>query len=152
MKRFSKAIFTRTIFLLRLRRLPPQTHPLAKAAVHALTSSNYPTKGGRCQEWTRKVWQAVYGHKFDFAWKDTAALASRAFAGTHYDVPLHRGSKPGDILYRESGNNGSGHVGIRVAGNMVAENSSLHDDDDHDARGLRTFDEFGPIERIVRLS
>lgn len=100
--------------------------------------------------WVRLVLQAVFGHKFDFAWKSSARLAALAWAGSHYVVAPTEPLKPGDILYKTVGSGGFGHVGIYLLGGMVAENSSLHDDDDGDARGLRTLLEFGVYQIRVR--
>jgi hypothetical protein len=49
-----------------------------------------------------------------------------------------------------TGSGGNGHVAIRILGNKVAENSSVHWDG-RDARGVRTLKEFGNFDMIVRL-
>lgn len=143
--------FRKAVFLSRLAILPKQSHPLAVEAVRALKANEGPHDAGQCQKWVRKRYERVWGKKFSFAHRPSAVEASQAFAGTLYDVPLERGSREGDILYKEHGSGGKGHAVIRLRGNMVAENSSVHDDDDGNAIGLRTMAEFGAFDRIVRL-
>jgi hypothetical protein len=96
------------------------------------------------------VVQAVYGSKFDEFWSTSARLTGRRFKKSPYAVNLTNGSVVGDLLYKLNGSGGAGHVGIRIAGNRVAENSSVHWDG-IDARGIRTLREFGHFDLIVRL-
>ncbi len=78
-----------------------------------------------------------------------------AFKKSPYAVDVSHGSVPGDILYKGRKTSGRfGHVGIRIEGNKVAENSSSHVDPEHgdnDARGTRSLEAFGAYELIVRL-
>lgn len=128
---------------------------LNDAAIRGLTANGYPTEHGFCQKWARMVVESVYGGRFDaILHKPSAKEAAEAFVHDgRYTVPLEHGSVPGDLLYKTTGSGGFGHVGIRVAGNRVAENSSAHIDGagDHDARGLRTLAEFGHFDVVVRL-
>lgn len=94
--------------------------------------------------------QAVYGDRFDEYWRDSALHTGLAFRSSPYNVPLTQGSTQGALLYKLHGSGGDGHVGIRVMGNMVAENSSVHWDG-RDARGKRTLREFGNFDVIVIL-
>jgi hypothetical protein len=55
-------------------------------------------------------------------------------------------------LYKKgTKSNPAGHVGIRVAGNRVAENSTTRVGRVQGAKGFRTLDQFGKVDLIVRL-
>lgn len=108
-----------------------------------------------CQKFTRQCIQAVYGSRFDKYFEGSAYLTMLAFRRSPYAVSPESGSVVGDILYKGRKTSGKhGHVGIRIAGNCVAENSSSHvdpDSGDRDARGTRSINGFGAYELIVRL-
>lgn len=124
---------------------------LAASARRALTAVGFVKRSGMCQKFARQNVQFVYGSQFDKFHKATAELSRAAWANSIYSVPLHHGSRVGDILYkRGTPSQPEGHVGIRVAGNLVAENSSVHGGDG-DARGLRGLSAFGKPDLIVRL-
>lgn len=101
--------------------------------------------------WVRLVIEWVCGLVFWSKNPPDAIAACHALQALGFEVPKENGSVPGDLLFKLTGSGGFGHVGIRVAGNMVAENSSVHDDDDGDARGLRTLAEFGDFDVIIRI-
>ena len=128
---------------------------LSEAAVRAVTAKGFERRPHWCQKWVRQVVQRVYGDDFDPFMKPTALESARAFLQDgRYVVPLHRGSVPGDLLYKMHGSGGDGHVAIRVIGNRVAENSSLHWNAEAarpDARGFRSLKEYGHYDLIVRL-
>ncbi len=118
------------------------------------------SRAGWCQRWTREKLIQTYGQKkyekyFERYMKDDAYLTMLAFKKSKYAVPVENGSVVGDILYKGRKTSGTfGHVGIRIAGNKVAENSSSHVNPragDHDARGTRSLDAYGAYELIVRL-
>jgi hypothetical protein len=122
------------------------------AGKHALTAPQFVSLPHRCQQWARQVYELVYGQEFEKYRRENARLTALAWRASPYNVPLERGSVIGDLLYKTHGSGGDGHVGIRINGNRVAENSSLHfDDDDDDARGIRTLREFGHFDVIIRL-
>ncbi len=124
---------------------------MVDAAMKGLKArSGWPKKPHRCQEWVRLCAEQEFGTKFDDEFDETALLSARNFKGTKYEVPLENGSQPGDLLYKMTGSGGNGHVAIRILGNKVAENSSVHWDG-RDARGVRTLKEFGNFDMIVRL-
>ncbi|MBV9469834.1 MAG: hypothetical protein JOZ57_11380, partial [Abitibacteriaceae bacterium] len=106
------------------------------------------------ERWVRQVCQHVYGNKYDAFWRASARETGLAFVEDgRFVVPLQAGSVPGDLLFKLYGSGGDGHVGIRVLSNRVAENSSVHwQDNHHDARGFRTLIEFEHYDVIVRLS
>jgi hypothetical protein len=103
--------------------------------------------------WVRLVTDAVYGKDaFRQYFGRTARISALRFKKSPYFVPLKHGSKIGDILFKTHGSGGFGHVGIRIEGNRVAENSSVHVGEyDNEARGIRTLKEFGDYDVIVRL-
>lgn len=123
---------------------------LIDAATKALTAHNFETRPHYCQRWVRQVIESVYGDRFDAFSADTALHAGLRWRKSKYNVPLTEGCTQGDLLYKLTGSGGDGHVGIRIMGNMVAENSSVHWDGS-DARGRRTLKEFGNFDVIVRL-
>jgi hypothetical protein len=124
---------------------------LAAAAKDALTRAGFPRPKGLCQRFVRMTIQAIYGAKYDRYFRGTADETMKAFQHSPYSVPPESGSIIGDILYKK-GTRGqrAGHVGIRIAGNRVAENSSAHFING-DARGTRSLEEFGDFDLIVRL-
>lgn len=63
-------------------------------------------------------------------------------------------SLPGDIIFWVGPGHGRhGHVGFRIYGNMLAENSSYHvSGDDDDARGTRALSQLSGISGVVRIN
>jgi hypothetical protein len=141
---------SKEIFRQRLASLPAQTNPLAKLAVNGLTQNWAAHKESRCQEWARNVYEKLYGKQFSEIDLGTAKLSGLNFALHGYSIHLGRGSIPGDLLYKIHGSGGAGHVGIRIATNMVAENSIVHWNG-IDGRGISTLAEFGNWDLIIRL-
>jgi hypothetical protein len=105
---------------------------------------------GWCEKWARLVKERAYGARYSHLQRRTATETFCAFADAGYSVPVSQGSKEGDLLYKFAVAKGAGHVGTRLKGNWVAENSTVHGGDD-DARGLRTVAEFGEFDGIIRL-
>ncbi len=103
----------------------------------------------------REIIQNIYGRRYNEYFRPSAYETMLAFRKSPYAVPVENGSVVGDILYKGRRTSGHyGHVGIRIPGNKVAENSSSHVDPqgrDDDARGVRSLDAFGEYELIVRL-
>jgi hypothetical protein len=130
--------------------LRPNAPIMERCAVWALTAPITPKKPNKCQMWTRLAWQHGFGARFDFAWKETAVLAAIEWEKSKWCVPLENGSTIGDILYWKSGNNGFGHVGIRISNNLVAQNSSMLWNG-RDARGVRDIRHMRDYDVIVRL-
>jgi hypothetical protein len=126
---------------------------LGKQAEEALTAKGFESRSGYCQRWVRQVVQKMYGSEFNEYFKASAYETMLAFKDSPYAVDPEKGSVIGDILYKGRKTSGKyGHVGIRVAGNKVAENSSAHvSETDREARGTRTLDAYGAYELIVRL-
>lgn len=125
---------------------------LAKAAERAVTAAGFVSKPGRCQQWVREVVQSAYGAEYNQYHRESAHKSMVAWASSPFAVKPERGSVVGDILYKRGTKaNPYGHVGIRVAGNRVAENSSTSRGRVAGARGFRTLKEFGEYDLIVRL-
>lgn len=127
---------------------------LANAAQGALAAQGFESQSGYCMRFVRQVIQSIYGAKYDDYFKPSAYESMLAFRARH-DL-IHNpvdGSVIGDILFKGIKTSGKfGHVGIRIAGNLVAENSSAHTSEhDREARGTRTLEAFGAYELIVRL-
>ena len=107
---------------------------------------------GMCQRWTRERYEQVYGNEFDSHQKATAEKARRSWLGTPYAVHPSHGSMVGDILYKKgTGANPSGHVGIRIPGNRVAENGTRRTGRTRGGIGIVSLEEFGAVDLIVRL-
>lgn len=124
---------------------------LNDAAIAAVTAkTGYEKKPHYCQRWVRQVVQSVCGATYDHLFKASAVETGKAMKAAGLSVPLTRGCVPGDLLYKLTGSGGDGHVGIRVEGNRVAENSSVHWNG-KDARGFRSLKEFGNFDLIIRL-
>ncbi len=141
---------SKILLKMRMRLLPRQTHPLAKTALKGLRDAKTTREPHQCEKWARQAKEAAYGLKFGAFQRYNAFMTANAFREAGFSIPLDHGSKEGDLLYKLHGSGGDGHVGIRLAGNMVAENSSVHWDGT-DARGLRTLAEFGNFDLIIRL-
>lgn len=109
---------------------------LAQEAARALHAPGFETEPGFCLRWVRQVVQAHYGRDF---WKVPAGLdAAKSAAWLLADgdaVPGHGLGEIGSILFYTGPRHGKhGHVVIRLAGNVVAENSIVHSPD---GRGIR---------------
>ena len=101
---------------------------LAAVAKKAITSARFTSAPGMCQRFVRQVVQEAKGSRYDVFHGVSAEQSRRAWSKTIYAVDPERGSTIGDILYkRGTEKNPFGHVGIRIAGNRVAENSTVHD-------------------------
>lgn len=124
---------------------------LAARARKALRAPGYVSTEGMCQKFVRQVVQATYGHRFDRYHGASAEHSRRLWSSSPYVVSPGSGSVPGDILYKKGTKmNPFGHVGIRIAGNQVAENSTVHGGE-FGGRGIRTLEDFGPVDMVVRL-
>jgi hypothetical protein len=124
---------------------------LAAVALEALRAEGFVSERGMCQKFVRQCVQHVYGQKFNAYHQGDAESSRRAWLSSRYAINPREGSKIGDILYkRASSYSPHGHVGIRIAGNLVAENSTVHSGG-FGGRGTRSIVEFGEIATIVRL-
>jgi len=125
---------------------------LEDEAIRAVTADGYETQPGFCEKFVREIVQRCYGARFDDCFAASAALTGARFKEAGWSVPRSNGSRPGDLLYKTHGSGDYGHVGIRVIGNRVAENSSCHfNSDTEDARGFRSLEAFGHFDLIIRL-
>lgn len=131
---------------------------LATAAIPALTDKNFVKTAGYCQKWIRQLIMKTYGTAkykkyFEKYMGASAVETMNNFKNSPYAVPVKNGSMVGDILYKGNKTSGKyGHVGVRIPGNKVAENSSSHvGPGDNDARGIRSLSAYGDFELIVRL-
>lgn len=125
---------------------------LELAAIAAVEDDAFETKPSYCQRFVRQVIQSEYGGRFDKFHKDTADASMKAWAKSPYAVHPDRGSVPGDILYwRETPSRRHGHVGVRVTGNKIAENSYVHQGNQNGAKGYRPLSALGKPDLIVRI-
>jgi (p)ppGpp synthase/HD superfamily hydrolase len=128
---------------------------LDKIATQAVTQEGFEEGRSMCQRFVRQCVEKEFGKKFEgLIHQSTAREAALAFQENGlYVIPLEQGSIPGDLLYKIEGSGGFGHVGIRVTGNRVAENSVVHFEASggKDGRGFRSLHDFGHFDLIVRL-
>lgn len=130
----------------------PQNLKLAAVAELAMRDDMFTRTPGLCQRFVRQCVQRAHGAKYDAYHKGTAHQSMEAWRKSPYAVAPARGSVIGDILYKK-GTKGQpeGHVGIRVAGNRVAENATGVGGRISGAKGHRSIEDFGRVELIVRL-
>jgi hypothetical protein len=129
----------------------------------AMRNDRFVSVSGCCQMFVRQCLQAVYGSKYDDYCCDSAKHSAEAWKKGGIGFPFMVGVplQQGDILYKESGSGGFGHVGIYVGRindseiGLVAENSSTSEGRITEAKGYRPIDHFNtkssPISWIVRL-
>jgi len=130
----------------------PENIELARRAIRTIQRDGTDARDGMCQKAVRETIQDEYGDAYDAFHKGTAEASRRAWIRGGFAVDPQRGSVVGDILYKAPTRNvAAGHVGIRVAGNRVAENSSTSVGRVRGAYGFRTLEEFGAVKTIVRL-
>jgi hypothetical protein len=125
---------------------------LARRMDKVIKSTGTDTRRGMCQKAIREAIQQEYGSDFDKYHKGNARDSMNAWRQSPYAVDPSRGSMPGDILYKAPTRAVPlGHVGIRVAGNKVGENSSTTRGRVRGAYGYRSLEDFGTVALIVRL-
>lgn len=107
---------------------------------------------GNCQAWVRECYEKKFGYKFEEQHKGSAELARQSWAKTQYAIDPEAGSVIGDLLYKRGTIfNRAGHVGIRIKGNRVAENSTRHAGRIRRGIGIVSLADFGKVDLIVRL-
>lgn len=125
---------------------------LAKMAERTVKAGSRDTWPGMCQKFVRMNIQDIYGGEFDAYHKGTAHASMKAWQGSPYAVKPAHGSVVGDILYiRGNSGNPAGHVGIRIPGNRVAENSTRRSGRVRGGLGFVSLEDFGRVDLIVRL-
>lgn len=130
----------------------PENPVLAAIAVAAVTDRSYPLEKLWCQRFVKLIVRKFAGGRYDAYHKASAELSRQAWAKSPYAVDPRRGSVIGDILYKAGdAKNPDGHVGVRVPGNRVAENSSTGLGRVQGAKGYRSLEQFGKVDLIVRL-
>ncbi len=122
-------------------------------ATNAVTAAGFEKGKSMCQKFARQVVEKEFGKKFEAIIHQPDAKAAALAFKEDGDYVVENGSIPGDLLYKIEGSGGHGHVGIRVSGNRVAENSVVHFNasDGKDGRGFRSLEDFGHVDVIVRL-
>jgi hypothetical protein len=130
----------------------PKNESLAVEALTTARLSGTDPRRGMCQKFIRETVQSLYGGKFNHFHRGTAELSRRAWLESGYALDPSRGSVIGDILYKApTARVPAGHVGIRIKGNKVVENSSTRLGRFRGAYGIRSLEEFGTVKTIVRL-
>ena len=137
---------------------------LADLAERRISEHAEPTTANWCQRWVRLTVEAIYGKRYEaLLHQPSARLAALAFVAAQRSGDLPPGvevivggtvkdTQLGDLLYKLGSHDAApGHVGIRVRGNRVAENSSTSLGRVYRALGFRTLSQYGKIDVIVRL-
>ncbi len=127
---------------------------IADTAAGAVINAPFVTARRNCLRFVREVHGAVKKGSWPLPIGPNAWEAATMLDKQGYAIPLSRGSVPGDILFKAPTDAvPEGHCGIRIYGNRVAENATVHaGGEDTDARGIRSLAEFGRVAKIVRLA
>lgn len=131
--------------------------PIADAALRLIDRKGVVSGRKLCSRFARFAVGAAYkqdpyGGKFGGYFGKTANISAKNFENSPYKVSLKPGEKPqvGDLLFKYD--NQSGHVGIYIGDNKVAENSTSRYTRHTDGyKGIRDLDKFGKIDVVVRL-
>lgn len=119
------------------------------AALTALKIPNGVKLPGQCWRFVRLMLETLQlpspGPGLD-AKQAALFYAQSGFAIKHF---RYLGSKPGDVLFWLDGLHG--HVAVRISGNRIAENSSVHSTDGSDARGTRNLRDVRPPDIVIRF-
>ncbi len=129
-------------------------HPLSIQTRKSLTDPNFETKPGYCYRLFRENRQSVYGHQFDKYDDDsdrpTAKKAEENWRESPYVVTKAQGYAIGDVYFY--GDHGpDGHVGTRIPGNLIADNSITHHGRIQGGKGVRPLEELGEPTTVIRL-
>ena len=137
---------------------------LAARAVERIEAHAEPTEPSWCQRWVRLCVESLYGRRYsELLHRPSARDAGQAFLAAKRAGTLPQGvlvianpdvkdTRVGDLLYKLGPRESSpGHVGIRVKGNRVAENSSTRIGRVYRALGYRSLSQYGNIDVAVRL-
>jgi hypothetical protein len=120
------------------------------AAIRALTKPDGVSAPGQCWRFCRLEIEALGlpspGPSLD-------AKSAAAWYREHGLSIWHLGwlnTQPGDLLFWLDGNHG--HAAVRISGNRIAENSSVHSTNGSDARGTRSIQSMRAPVVVVRFS
>jgi hypothetical protein len=106
---------------------------------------------GMCWAWVRRGVVEPLGLLSPGAGLD-AKQAARWYQQNGFAIE-HDGfsnSLPGDLIFWTDGKHG--HAAVRIPGNKIAENSSVHSTGGSDARGTRKIEDLRSPDIIVRLT
>jgi hypothetical protein len=123
---------------------------LLDAEQHALTADDVDDdtkRPGQCWRTQRLVIESL-GLRSPGAGLD-AKQAGRWYRTRGYALKAGANTLPGDLYFWFDG--AHGHVAMRVNGNKLGENSSVHSTDGSDARGWRLLREVRPPDVVIRL-
>jgi hypothetical protein len=126
-------------------------HPLSIEARNSSDDPDVTDVPGWCKRAVRQVQAKVYGSQFaEYFEGDDAKQCSENFAGSEYEVPEGHGTAVGDIFFYDD-HGPHGHVGIRIPGNRLWENSIVHGSGNQGGKGTRWLKRVGTPTRVVRL-
>ncbi len=117
----------------------------------AVTDPAFEREGGWCSRFVKQVVVAALGWRFKKYFGGSAAESCALWREAGLTLPgTSRPIQHGDILFKPSAGR-SGHVGIYVGNNKVAENSTTATGRVQGAKGYRTLEQFGTFQFIGRL-
>jgi hypothetical protein len=78
-----------------------------------------------------------------------AKAAAAWYRKRGFAIDAKHSTQPGDLYFWLDGKHG--HVAMRIRGNLLGENSSVHSTAGSDARGTRKLSELRPVDIVIRL-
>lgn len=135
----------------KLAHLPAPINGMEKWLRLRLTAPNGVRESGYCERFIHLTYLFPFPELGDEFHDHSALLSAKKWEDSPFvvDDPTH--SLPGDLLYWTHGHGEFGHVGGRIYGNWLAENSVVHWDGS-DARGVRSLLELKQPDMVVRLT
>lgn len=127
---------------------------LAMKAKVALAARGFESRPGYCWKWIRQVLTQYYGgHKNMPPVGVDAKEAMEWYQKKGWALPSGSVPQVGDLIFWVGDSHGvHGHVAMRILGNLMAENSSLHaSGKDREARGVRPLPRNFDRVVVVRL-
>lgn len=126
--------------------------PLALVAVDMVTQCPFADEPGNCQRFVRRCYEVLFADMLEAYHQPTAHLAAMRWRKSRFAVPGTTWGVAGDIYYwYATANQRAGHAAIRVLGNRVAENSTVHEKGKLGGRGFRALSQLRQPDLIVRL-
>jgi hypothetical protein len=134
-------------------KLPTRAKLLLAASQGLIATSGFETRAGQCKRWIRQVTTiAQVPAEMRPPFEIDARQCAEWYRTHHPELCVSNGDVPGDLLFYENGHGPHGHVGIRLYGNVLGENSTAHaPEDEPDGRGTRRLWQVGKPSLVVRL-
>lgn len=136
-----------------MNKLPRQADIVAVAKMALVARKGFEKKAGQCKRWVRQVQIALkVPERVQLPVGIDAKQSAQWVRDNCPGCIMHNGSVPGDVLIWENGHGPHGHMGIRIPGNKLAENSVAHAPvDTEDGRGTRDLSQLGEPDMVFRF-